>query len=51
VGIPVEKMLIHTELGKCGGSVQDTQNSLELAGKTLYDKMKKYGLGKSDYKP
>jgi len=46
-----EKMLIHTELGKCGGSVQDTQNSLELARKTLYDKMKKYGLDKSDYKP
>ena len=45
-----EKMLIHTELGKCGGSVQDTQNSLELARKTLYDKMKKYGLDKSDYK-
>ncbi len=46
-----EKMLIHTELGKCGGSVQDTQNSLELARKTLYDKMKKYGLDKRDYKP
>ncbi|MCJ8297434.1 MAG: sigma-54 dependent transcriptional regulator [Pseudomonadales bacterium] len=46
-----EKMLIHSELGKCGGSIQDTQNSLELPRKTLYDKMKKYGLDKKDYKP
>jgi two-component system C4-dicarboxylate transport response regulator DctD len=46
-----EKMLIHTELGKCGGSIRDTQKSLDLPRKTLYDKMKKYGLDKSDYKP
>jgi two-component system C4-dicarboxylate transport response regulator DctD len=46
-----EKLLIHTELGKCGGSIQDTQASLELPRKTLYDKMKKYGLDKKDYKP
>jgi len=46
-----EKLLIHTELAKCGGSIQDTQRSLELPRKTLYDKMKKYGLDKSDYKP
>lgn len=46
-----EKMLIHTELGKSGGSIQDTQMSLGLPRKTLYDKMKKYGLDKKDYKP
>lgn len=45
-----EKMLIHTQLGKCGGSIQETQHCLGLPRKTLYDKMKKYGLDKSDYK-
>jgi len=45
-----EKMLIHTELGRHGGSIKDTQESLGLPRKTLYDKMKKYGLDKSDYK-
>ncbi|NRA19571.1 MAG: sigma-54-dependent Fis family transcriptional regulator [Oceanospirillaceae bacterium] len=46
-----EKLLIHNELAKCGGSIRDTQKSLDLPRKTLYDKMKKYGLDKSDYKP
>lgn len=46
-----EKLLIHTELSKCGGSIRDTQKSLDLPRKTLYDKMKKYGLDKKDYKP
>ncbi|NQZ30649.1 MAG: sigma-54-dependent Fis family transcriptional regulator [Oceanospirillaceae bacterium] len=46
-----EKLLIHTELAKCGGSIRDTQKSLDLPRKTLYDKMKKYGLDKKDYKP
>lgn len=46
-----EKLLIHTELSKCGGSIRDTQESLDLPRKTLYDKMKKYGLDKKDYKP
>ena len=45
-----EKLLIHTELGKSGGSIRETQESLELPRKTLYDKMKKYGLDKKDYK-
>ncbi|MFT5706390.1 MAG: two-component system C4-dicarboxylate transport response regulator DctD [Oceanospirillaceae bacterium] len=45
-----EKLLIHTELSKCGGSIRDTQESLDLPRKTLYDKMKKYGLDKKDYK-
>lgn len=45
-----EKMLIHTELGRHAGSIKDTQESLGLPRKTLYDKMKKYGLDKRDYK-
>lgn len=45
-----EKMLIHTELGRHGGSIKDTLESLGVPRKTLYDKMKKYGLDKNDYK-
>ena len=45
-----EKMLIHTELERHGGSIKNTLESLELPRKTLYDKMKKYGLDKNDYK-
>ncbi|MBY4675592.1 sigma-54-dependent transcriptional regulator [Marinobacterium arenosum] len=45
-----EKMLIHTELGRHGGSINDTLQSLGLPRKTLYDKMKKFGLDKNDYK-
>ncbi len=45
-----EKMLVHTELGRHGGSIKDTLASLGLPRKTLYDKMKKYGLDKNDYK-
>lgn len=45
-----EKMLIHTELERHGGSIKDTLSSLGLPRKTLYDKMKKYGLDKNDYK-
>lgn len=45
-----EKLLIHTELGRHGGSITDTLASLAVPRKTLYDKMKKYGLDKSDYK-
>jgi len=45
-----EKMLIHAELDRHGGSIKDTLASLGLARKTLYDKMKKYDLDKADYK-
>ena len=45
-----EKLLIHSELEKCAGSIQDTQKNLDLPRKSLYDKMKKYGLDKKDYK-
>jgi two-component system C4-dicarboxylate transport response regulator DctD len=45
-----ESMLIQAELSRCGGSIKETLSSLGLPRKTLYDKMKKYGLDKSDYK-
>lgn len=45
-----EKILLQTELSRHGGSIKDTLDSLGLPRKTLYDKMRKYGLDKSDYK-
>lgn len=45
-----ESMLIQAELSRCAGSIKETLLSLGLPRKTLYDKMKKYGLDKKDYK-
>ncbi len=45
-----ERMLIRTELSRHGGSIKDTLEALGVPRKTLYDKMKKYGLDKNDYK-
>ncbi|PSJ43816.1 DNA-binding response regulator [Zobellella endophytica] len=45
-----EKTLIQAELARHGGSIKDTLESLKLPRKTLYDKMKKHGLDKNDYK-
>ncbi|WMC10881.1 sigma-54 dependent transcriptional regulator [Oceanimonas pelagia] len=45
-----EKTLIQTELARHGGSIKHTLESLQLPRKTLYDKMKKHGLDKNDYK-
>lgn len=45
-----EKMLLQAELERHGGSIKDTQVSLGLPRKTLYDKLKKHGLDKNDYK-
>ncbi|WP_299182048.1 sigma-54 dependent transcriptional regulator [uncultured Neptuniibacter sp.] len=45
-----ESMLIQAELSRCAGSIKETLSSLGLPRKTLYDKMKKYGLDKKDYK-
>lgn len=45
-----EKTLLQAELARHGGSIKHTLESLKLARKTLYDKMKKYGLDKNDYK-
>ena len=45
-----EKLVLEEELSRHNGSLKLTQESLGLPRKTLYDKMKKYGLDKSDYK-
>ncbi|MEH6575625.1 MAG: sigma-54 dependent transcriptional regulator [Amphritea sp.] len=45
-----EKLVLQEELVRCGGSIKETQANLGLPRKTLYDKMKKYGLDKNDFK-
>ena len=45
-----EKSLIEQALNQCNGSIKKTMDRLQLARKTLYDKMQKHGLDKSNYK-
>ena len=45
-----EKSLIEHALVSSGGSIKDVMVSLDIPRKTLYDKMRKYGLKKGDYK-
>lgn len=45
-----EKLVLQEELSRNRGSIKATQDSLGLPRKTLYDKMRKHGLDKSDYK-
>ncbi len=45
-----EKSLIEQALGAHKGSIKDTMAQLGVPRKTLYDKMQKYGLDKSDFK-
>ncbi|MBN0988355.1 sigma-54-dependent transcriptional regulator [Amphritea pacifica] len=45
-----EKLVLEEELSRNSGSLKLTQEKLGLPRKTLYDKMKKYGLDKKDYK-
>lgn len=45
-----EKLVLEEELSRNNGSLKLTQDTLGLPRKTLYDKMKKYGLDKKDYK-
>ncbi|WP_428036549.1 sigma-54-dependent transcriptional regulator [Amphritea sp.] len=45
-----EKLVLEEELSRNNGSLKQTQETLGLPRKTLYDKMKKYGLDKKDYK-
>lgn len=45
-----ERSLIEHALVSSGGSIKDVMNILDIPRKTLYDKMRKYGLKKSDYK-
>ena len=45
-----EKSIISQALDHCGGSINKTMTHLQLARKTLYDKMQKYQLDKNHYK-
>ncbi len=45
-----EKSLLEHALVSFGGSIKEVMASLDIPRKTLYDKMRKYGLNKSDYK-
>ncbi len=45
-----EKVLIEQALTSCNGSIKDTMERLNLARKTLYDKMQKYSIDKQAFK-
>ncbi|MGF1894643.1 sigma-54-dependent Fis family transcriptional regulator, partial [Vibrio campbellii] len=45
-----EKMLIEQALTANEGRINETMLQLQVARKTLYDKMQKFGLDKRDYK-
>jgi len=45
-----EKSLLEHALVSSSGSIKDVMASLNIPRKTLYDKMRKYGLKKTDYK-
>lgn len=45
-----EKNLIEQALEKCAGSINETLEVLGTPRKTLYDKMRKYGIDKNQYK-
>jgi two-component system, NtrC family, C4-dicarboxylate transport response regulator DctD len=45
-----ERSLIEHALVSANGSIKEVMNDLAVPRKTLYDKMRKYGLKKADYK-
>ncbi|MEF1174065.1 helix-turn-helix domain-containing protein, partial [Vibrio sinaloensis] len=45
-----EKTLIEQALASNHGKINETLDTLQLARKTLYDKMQKYGIDKNSYK-
>jgi two-component system C4-dicarboxylate transport response regulator DctD len=45
-----ERSLIEQHLKANNGSIKETMAALGLPRKTLYDKMKKYGLAREDYR-
>lgn len=45
-----EESLIRDALTRCGGRVNAAQESLGIARKTLYEKMRKYGLDKNQFR-
>ena len=42
----IEKQLIHSELKRHDGDLKSTYSALGVSRKTLYDKMRRYGLGR-----
>lgn len=45
-----EKTLIEQTLSECSGSIKETMQVLNIARKTLYDKMQKHNIDKDNYK-
>jgi two-component system C4-dicarboxylate transport response regulator DctD len=45
-----ERSAIISALNACHGSIKDTMVQLGIARKTLYDKMRKHGLDKAQFK-
>lgn len=45
-----ERTLIEQALAQCGGRINQVMSHLGVARKTLYDKIKKHGLNKNDFK-
>ena len=45
-----ERSAVVSALNTCHGSIKDTMVQLGIARKTLYDKMKKYGLDKAQFR-
>lgn len=45
-----EKSIIEQSLKACNGNIKETMEALGVPRKTLYDKMRKYGLDKRNYK-
>ncbi|HFQ88595.1 MAG TPA: sigma-54-dependent Fis family transcriptional regulator, partial [Desulfobulbus sp.] len=45
-----ERALIEQALAASGGSIKGVMKALSVPRKTLYDKMRKYGLDKNNYK-
>lgn len=45
-----ERSLIEQALAGANGSIKEVMTTLAIPRKTLYDKMRKHGLDKSDYK-
>jgi two-component system C4-dicarboxylate transport response regulator DctD len=46
----LERSAIISALNACQGSIKDTMVQLGIARKTLYDKMRKHGLDKAQFK-
>jgi two-component system C4-dicarboxylate transport response regulator DctD len=44
-----EKMVIANELSNQRGSITATCEALQVARKTLHDKLRRYGLSREDY--